>query len=263
VSRAHCYRPAVPLNWLFGPGTRRVNGIRSLRSQTLFIEAVRDVYAFADQHHQQFLFTPNGASEEDLRAVREYPPLIRVHPANPFAPSMSQPRNVTVDELEELSAFDRDRLDIYGRRAMVDFRRGLPPTVWAADQIEQDALISYLAGVGVPRVPWKRALFIPLVLAAIGLTVLWLVTELQGHASPASFAFTGVITAVADGVLLFASVRTYQRFKYWYPGHRIRPYTQAAYRDRRANVRVNIQVGLVTGLAGVVVGAVLTAVLKP
>jgi hypothetical protein len=160
--------------------------------------------------------------------------------ASVHTPELSH--EVAVDRLEDLGRYDRTRISMYGAGVIVEFHRWVKPMIMAdptrvgAAELAQ-SIANLIEKEGRPRPRWRPlSRFLP-TLFALALTVvaIWVVAAECPEVGLVVFGALLLLAAWVGAVLTYKPID--RRYADWWPGHRFRESSRAAFRDRITNGR--------------------------
>lgn len=257
------------MDWLFGAESRQPNDWR-MRSRTLDIDVVGDVYRMLrDRWAVQVRTVESGASHEpggdpqnhmayeaeqrDIQAVRSLEPSIRLVRADwpLYSLAVETAPAIEPDKVPGLGQHERSAIIVSGAGLLVDFRRGVQSTIWAArldsvDYATSQSIASLIAKSGPPRVRWRHLLrFAPYVLALlVTAAAAWMLVA-ERSALPTTLFAGSVVVVVWVAAEAARRVLVPRTLSAW-PGHRFREVSRSALRDRLTNARATFIVAVVT-----------------
>lgn len=233
----------MALDWLYGPRTQVDTNMIQIRSLTIDLDVIRDVHAKIASHPGM---NPHVAAQSRAGTA----PMLGAG-AVPLA------------DLATLADWELGSLRITSEDTSfsVDLRRGQQPTIIYANPGFRElagSVAEILLESGHPRVQWRRVLpALPGLLypVLIGAWVWYLIV-----ASPAiSFMVAGsLLVALGCSSIFELSRKVRRKYRFPWPGHRIRATTRSEVRNRRADRHANLKLSAITIPAGAAIGALAT-----
>lgn len=239
-------------DWLFGVDLRTEGAVDTIGARLYDIDVVEGVVALMRLQLQRFVDPdrPETAPPHQELTIR-----ISVRPPiGKGSEASGMTRDVSLDEVVNLSSAERRRLSVTGAGAAVSFAEGWPAEIAANDAVFRRDLTMYLRAEGRRLISWWRVCAAVPALASAALVGLWIAELIVGDLGGILATFGSILTAGAAGAGVVGTRALAKRSAREVPTHRFRAGTRAEFRAAALSVKA----GLMTTGVGTLLGVLLT-----